>query len=947
MFLSETHGTGTWDEVYVTPSGTFRVIASGLAHTHRQGVAFIIEERLIGMVSDVRYSALEPGRVLSLDLTAATQTYTFVGVYAPAFDVRNRSYSEDLRVFGTFLEELENFVAVTGRRKVVLGDLNASLGQVGEGTELVIGQFGFGTINDRGFALLLWCIRAGLFAANTLFDSPLSERWSWESPDSGTHKLLDYILVSEDSRDCVKQSGVLRDAVIKSDHRAIFADFDMQHVRRERFVPVFKPRDDSALKCPEVVAKYRQRCAEFCLQVSQQDLNLNDKVAALETSVKQAAAETLPVLDRRVTARFFTESCKALCAERSNLLNVVSRTDTQRKRLNFLGRQIRRRIKMDRETYVREKCEECLAASKQHNGMKALFGAAADLAGDSRGGAGPTPISSEQWTTHFNDLFTTLALDIDDSIFERLESVADVKVAEELRQLISAETPTKAEIRFELDHSGKNRAPGIDGICVELYQEGGEECLTLIHDICAMIFEEELWPDAWAEAVLVAIYKRKGLKTNPDNYRGIALVSHASKLLCAVLRRRLSVVVDRLIGEYQCGFRSGRGTTDADLTYHILSERLRDMGVPLYTSFVDFRKAFDSVNWKILFHILRIAGVPDKLVGLIENLYAQSSFRVRMDGGQLSEATKPVVGVRQGCILSPLLFIIFLEFLLRLVYSLPHAAAVRVGKCVIELLGYADDLALMSTLFMGLQERLYQLDKTFLDVGMAVSLDKTEQLFQGAEGEQRQCRIRDKELRTVDKFAYLGVVQSKDATSHAAIRHRLAKASSAFHVLRKLWKRPLDRKLKGLVYRAIVRAIALYGAGTWTTLDSDNRLLETFEMNCIRSILGINRIEHVNSVDLRAMLGIHTSIVDEVCKDRLRLYGHAARMDATTRWLRSFVNLGTSIPHARKGRPQKCWMACVDSDLKARGYGLCSGAHLARKSRDAYRSKIVNGKVVQ
>ena len=246
-----------------------------------------------------------------------------------------------------------------------------------------------------------------------------------------------------------------------------------------------------------------------------------------------------------------------------------------------------------------------------------------------------------------------------------------------------------------------------------------------------------------------------------------------------------------------------------------------------------------------------------------------------------------------------------------------------------------------------MQERLSQLDRTFLDAGMAISLEKTEQMMQGVDsGEQRNVCLRGEVLKTANQFPYLGVVQSEDGTSHGAIKHRLAKASKAFYALRKMWKRPLDRKLKGLVYRAIVRTIALYGAGTWTTHDSDNRLLETFEMNCIRSILGISKTEHVRSVDLRAMLGIHTSIVEEVCKDRLRLYGHSARMDVT-RWPRVFVNLGTSIPHARRGRPKKCRLNCVESDLVDRGYGLSSGAHLARRSRDAYRAKIVNGKVVQ
>ena len=77
------------------------------------------------------------------------------------------------------------------------------------------------------------------------------------------------------------------------------------------------------------------------------------------------------------------------------------------------------------------------------------------------------------------------------------------------------------------------------------------------------------------------------------------------------------------------------------------------------------------------------------------------------------------------------------------------------------------------------------------------------------------------------------------------------------------------------------------------------------------------------------------------------MYGHVARMDSDTRWPRVMINLGTSVPRARRGRGHECWMECVDWDLRARGYRFCSGAHLARKSREAYRSKIVNGNIVQ
>jgi hypothetical protein len=311
---------------------------------------------------------------------------------------------------------------------------------------------------------------------------------------------------------------------------------------------------------------------------------------------------------------------------------------------------------------------------------------------------------------------------------------------------------------------------------------------------------------------MVVLFK-KGLIDNPNNYRGISLEAHVLKIVTAVIKRRLEIVVDLLVGDYQSGFRGGRGTPECILTYDLLSERLRAKGDKLFTAFVEFEKAFDCVNWTVLFHVLRIAGVPGAMVDVISGLYAQCSFRVRLDGGALSGPIKPVVGVRQGCLLSPMLFIIFMEFVLKLMMRLPVEGAIRIQALVLELLGYADDLALFSTQREGLQKRLDQLEGAFSAAGMKISIEKTEILVQNA-SEEGQIFLHGTKLKEVEQFLYLGGVQSTDGTSTWAVQQRISKASKAFWQLRKLWKSSLKLKVKGLMYTSLIRSILLYGAGT-------------------------------------------------------------------------------------------------------------------------------------
>ena len=224
----------------------------------------------------------------------------------------------------------------------------------------------------------------------------------------------------------------------------------------------------------------------------------------------------------------------------------------------------------------------------------------------------------------------------------------------------------------------------------------------------------------------------------------------------------------------------------------------------------------------------------------------------------------PVVGVRQGCILSPLLFIVFLDTCLKLVTTVDTIGLIAIDGMLLEVLGYADDLAWMNTTPCGLQDRLTLIDSIFRRIGMLLSVEKTETMTHEFDRDGMaavsEFYVNGTALKHSSTFPYLGSSQNKLLPTSDAIKFRMSKASTAFYSLSDLWKRPLKLHVKGLVFDTLVRGVLLHGSATWVTKASDIRMLETFEMSCVRTILRVSRLEHVPSIDLGKRLRLEVGI---------------------------------------------------------------------------------------
>jgi len=123
--------------------------------------------------------------------------------------------------------------------------------------------------------------------------------------------------------------------------------------------------------------------------------------------------------------------------------------------------------------------------------------------------------------------------------------------------------------------------------------------------------------EEWKESIIVPTYK-KGDKTDCSNYRGISILPTMYEILSNILLSRLTPYAEEIIGDHQCWFRHSRSTTDHIFCIHQILEKKWEYNKALHQLFIDFKEAYDSVRWEVLYNILIEFGIPLKLVRLIK-----------------------------------------------------------------------------------------------------------------------------------------------------------------------------------------------------------------------------------------------------------------------------------------------------------------------------------------
>ena len=218
---------------------------------------------------------------------------------------------------------------------------------------------------------------------------------------------------------------------------------------------------------------------------------------------------------------------------------------------------------------------------------------------------------------------------------------------------------TVDEIKKAIAHLRFGKAPGQDGIPPEIYKVAETTIIPWLHALFTQLWNEGEVPQDFKDAQITCIYKKKGDRSDCNNYRGISLLSIAGKILARVLLERLKLhIAEGNISESQTGFRSNRGTTDCIFTIRMIQEKCRKQNQHFYSVFFDLTKAFDSVDRNLLWSLLERIGCPPNFTRIIRSFHEGMCGRVSANGS-LSAAFLIAIGLKQGCMLAPFLFILF------------------------------------------------------------------------------------------------------------------------------------------------------------------------------------------------------------------------------------------------------------------------------------------------
>jgi hypothetical protein len=183
-----------------------------------------------------------------------------------------------------------------------------------------------------------------------------------------------------------------------------------------------------------------------------------------------------------------------------------------------------------------------------------------------------------------------------------------------------------------------------------------------------------------------------------------------SKILARIILEKIKKPLEQNLRQNQAGFRARKAWIDHTAALHILIEQSLEWNASLFLNFIDYRQAFDSVNRQVLWKLLPYYGLPHKIIQLIKILYDDFTVRITHNG-QMSIPVLPTTGVRQGCTLSPTLFLTLMDWIVR--RSVDRKKGIRLNPFEhLEDLEYADDIYLMSNKYEHLQAKTESLNIT-------------------------------------------------------------------------------------------------------------------------------------------------------------------------------------------------------------------------------------------
>ena len=385
---------------------------------------------------------------------------------------------------------------------------------------------------------------------------------------------------------------------------------------------------------------------------------------------------------------------------------------------------------------------------------------------------------------------------------------------------------------------------------------------------------------------------------------------------------------------------------DQIFSFKALSEKVVEKKRDMYVCFMDLEKAYDRVNRESLFRVLSVKGVKDCLLEAVKAFYKNSRAGVRV-GRKMGDLFEVKGGLRQGCVMSPWLFNLYMDEVVKSMNRQGRGMKVKYGGIdeEVNVFLFADDTVLIAETEDELGELVEEFVRNCDEKGLKINVKKTKVMRvgeggRGGGGGDSNINIGGEKVERERKFRYLGVDLLENGSMDGEIDHRLAEGNRVMGALREIFKKGVSREVKMKLYESVFIPTVTYGCEAWVMNTKVRRKIEVLEMRVLREIAGVRRVDRVRNKRIRYMCGSSVSLVGLVERRILRWFGHLIRMNEVR--LVKRIMMGEIEGGRGRGRPGKIWADGVKEILRELGLSWEGAIELA-KDRKGWREVVGGG----
>ena len=705
------------------------------------GVGLLVHDSIAArtrVISEPSYGGSEGVLWVRIDHASSAKFDIFCAVYLewgrPSFPV------DSAAVFDGILSDWPRHTN-GAHAAFLLGDLNTRIGLLQETTRNVPARLGENVAPDTKARHLVRCMQAmDLVILNGRLSPHVP---TFEHKGNRQTSVIDYVAVSGDQFGLVDQCRVIQPDGFDSDHACVLVtlrySYDTnagapQSGRRQYRFRVSRLRD------PETAATFatatRARLVDWCKAHMGKQVTCRDDIDSLwnewRDAITDVATQTIgktrvrpckssarepwwsPELTRllhekQTTLRRYNKVCHEHSGHRTHAAIVNAKTvcDEAKNALKHACKIARRRFQDERLATTE---------AKMHSDPRGFADDINQIAGRKRKTTvqsirkndGRVTTDTAEILSVFRDNYADIGRDsvpagADFDLTTRqqkVDSVASIRDGPRPSGPPELNTPiTVKEVQHAIKKQKDNACSPLDMITNSMLVHGGAAVAVSLKYLFNKIFTSSLCPTSWQTGVMTMVFKTDD-KLDWANYRGITLLSIVGKVFESIVATRLSTYLENagILPAEQGGFRKHFGCTDH---VFILAETIKyraRRGQNTYAGFLDIKKAFPTMHHASMLHALSEAGVVGHMWHVIERMYSCNSSRIILNG-QLSEPYDVRSGLREGSVLSPILYLVYINTLVKHLERVVPNDGVCLGArdaLRIRALLYADDVVLLA-----------------------------------------------------------------------------------------------------------------------------------------------------------------------------------------------------------------------------------------------------------